>query len=202
MTAFDGPEWSEIFLPDGSLAGAFVRGTLVYFGVLGLFRLILKRQAGAIGLTDVMLAVMVSECVSNALGGSAKSLPNGLVTVAAMLFWNYVLDWSAYRWPAVRRLIEPAAVTLVENGQVVEAGLREERIGRDELLEQLRQNGLTDVSQVRLAMMEGCGAVSVIPKDDDPPPDLARVVTELNELTRRLSAVLDRLPPPTEGTRA
>lgn len=195
MPGFEPPDWADIFTPDAPLLGAFVRGTLVYFGVLALFRVILKRQSGGIGLSDVLLAVLVSEAVSQSLNGNNTSLPNGLVTVATLLFWTFAVDTAAYRWGWVRRLIEPPETPLVRDGRLLHDNLRRERVSREELDAQLRLNGIDDPARVRLACMEADGAVSVIPKEAGPPPELVRAVQELKAASARLAALLDRFPP-------
>src|SRR5688500_2512923 len=73
MTALQLPDWEKVFVPDGSLLESFVRGTLVFLGILLLFRIVHKRQRGSVGLGDVMLLLLVSEAVSQALNGSFNS---------------------------------------------------------------------------------------------------------------------------------
>lgn len=178
MSAFAMPDWAAVFAPDGSLLESFLRGTCVYFGVLVLFRAVLKRQLGSLGLGDVLLLVLVSEAVSPALSAEMQSLPNGLAAMAALLVWNYAMDWAAYRWPRFRRLLHPEPLPLVRDGRPVRENLECERITMDELLGQLRLNGIEDASQVRAAYIEGEGQVSVIPRDDeketDDEPDSAK----------------------------
>ena len=86
------PNWEQMFVPDLSIVETFLRASAVYLALLILFRLVLKRQTGSIGLPDVLLVVLVSECVSASLSAEAKSIPNGLVAALALLLWNYVLD--------------------------------------------------------------------------------------------------------------
>ena len=180
-------EWAGVVWPDGSLLESFARGTVVYFAVLALFRVMLTRHAGAVGLPDVMLVVLASEAVANGLVGEAKSVPNGLATFAALLFWSSVLDRLAYRYPWVRRLLEPAPVELVRDGKPNPGHMRAERVSDDDLQAQLRAAGVGDVADVRLAMLEGEGSVSVLPRDDV--AELRRAVRELQEVVGRLQAV-------------
>lgn len=166
MTAIQMPEWGQMFVPDLPLAESFLRGSVVYLALVVLFRVMLKRQGGSIGVPDVLLVVLVSECVSQALGAEAKSIPNGLAAVAALLFWNFTLDWLAYRSPWVRQLLEPQPLQLVKDGRPIKQHLRKEQISDDELAAQLRENGIDDVAKVKAAYLESEGTVSVIPKGE------------------------------------
>lgn len=167
---FEMPDWGGVFVPDMSLLESFLRGSVVYLSILILFRMMLKRQAGSLGLPDVMLAVLVSECASNALPGEARSVPNALAAVSALLFWNYTLDRLGHRWPWLQRLLEPQPLPVVRDGEPVRENLDAEGITDEELKAQLREHGIDDVSRVKLAMVEADGSVSVIPKDDEEPP--------------------------------
>ncbi|MDY3554871.1 DUF421 domain-containing protein [Gemmata sp. JC717] len=171
MPAFNSPDWAQVLIPDAALAESFLRGSVVYLALIVLFRVVLKRQGGSIGLPDVMLVVLVSECVSNALSANANSVPNGLVTASALLFWNYTLDRLAGRWPRLRRLLEPEPVQIVKDGKPVRENLDTEGISDDELRAQLRGNGIDDVAQVKSAFVESEGSVSVVKKEAPPPPE-------------------------------
>jgi uncharacterized membrane protein YcaP (DUF421 family) len=117
-----------------------------------------------------MLVVLVSECVSVAPSAEAKSVPNGLTAVSALLFWNFTLDRLAHRWPWLQRLLEPQPLELVRDGKPVRENLDREGITDDELAAQLRLHGIDDVAKVKRALMESEGEVSVIPKDEPEPP--------------------------------
>lgn len=163
------PNWEQMFVPDVSIVETFLRASAVYLSLLILFRIILKRQTGSIGLPDVLLVVLVSECVSASLSAEAKSVPNGLVAVLALLLWNYALDWLAYRWPWLERRLEPKPLPLVQDGHLLRENMVSEELTDEELMAQLRMNGIDDVSRVKVAFMESGGAISVVPKEEGQP---------------------------------
>jgi uncharacterized membrane protein YcaP (DUF421 family) len=166
MSAFGAVDWSGVFVPDASLAESFVRGSVIYLSIIVLFRVALRRQGGSLGLPDIMLVVLVSECVSAALSAEAKSVPNGLAAVAALLFWSYAFDRLGHRWPWFQRLLEPEPLPLVRDGKPLRENLDSEGISDEELEAQLRLQGVADVSKVKLATLEADGEVSVIPKEE------------------------------------
>jgi uncharacterized membrane protein YcaP (DUF421 family) len=158
----DWPNWDRIFVPDLSLLESFLRGTLVYFSALILMRVIPRRQVGSIGLTDVLLLVLLSEAVSQALTDDSVSLPNGVAAMAALMFWNFALDWAGHRWKWVRTVLEPKPVELIRDGRLLRENMDQEKITDEELIEQLRQKGVGEVGAVRSAHIESGGHVSVV----------------------------------------
>jgi len=97
--------WTELFIPDKSLVETFVRGTIVYFSILLLLRVILKREAGTVGMADMLLVVLIADAAQNAMAGEYKSISNGVLLVATLILWNFIVDWLAYRFKSVDKLL-------------------------------------------------------------------------------------------------
>ena len=174
MTGLDAPRWAEMFAPDLALAESFLRASAVYFAVLVLFRVVLKRQSGGLGVPDVMLIVLVSEAVSPALSADSKSVPNAIIAAAALLFWTYTLDRLERHWPWLQRRLEPPPVKLIADGEFLRENMSREGVTESELYSQIRQNGIEDAKRVKAAFIEPDGSVSVIPSDDqEPEPGVA-----------------------------
>ena len=192
MAGFEAPDWAGIFIPDASVFESVVRGTVVYFAALVLMRVVPKRQLGSVGLSDVLILVMVSECVSPALNANSTSVVNGVIAVATLLVWDFVLDWAGYQSVWVRRVLEHQPVPLVRDGRAIDEGLRGERITNDELLSQLRLNGVESVGQVRAATLEPDGSVSVVrrhPSEGGPAAAAADFPTALDRFLEAAKAL-------------
>lgn len=151
-------------------AEIMLRGTAVYWFLFLLFRFILRRDTGAMALTDVLLLVVIADAAQNAMAGSYTSITDGLLLVSTIASWNYVLDWAAFRWVRVRRFVEGAPLTLITNGKVHRRNMRRELMTMDDLKAALREHGIEEVSQVRRAQMEKDGEISVIPMHERDQP--------------------------------
>jgi uncharacterized membrane protein YcaP (DUF421 family) len=104
------------------------------------------------------------------------AVPDGLLLVATIIFWAYALNWLAFHVPRLRKLIHPQPLPLIRDGEVLEQNLRKELVARDELLSQLRLQGVEDPSEVKSALMESDGRISVIKKnggETNSPPERA-----------------------------
>ena len=157
-------DWKSIFLPDISIFEIILRGSLMYISLFILLRVILKRQTGTLGMTDLLLITLLADASQNAMAGEYKSLPDGIVLVATIIFWNYLFDWLSFRSERFARLIEPAPLALVKNGKLLRRNMRQELITDEELMTQLREQGLSDISKVKEAYIESDGKISVIQK--------------------------------------
>ncbi len=156
-------DWQAIFVPSLHLAEVFIRGTLVFFFLLILLRT-LRREGGSIGLSDVLVLVLIADASQNAMAGTTTSFTEGAVLVATIAFWDYLIDWLAYRVPAIDRLLRAAPLLLVRDGRLQTRNLRAEMLSEADLMSQLRQNGVESVGEVRRCYIEADGKISVIRK--------------------------------------
>jgi uncharacterized membrane protein YcaP (DUF421 family) len=159
---FQKVDWGSVFRPDIPLLEIIVRGTIVYLSLLILLRLVLKREAGAVGMTDLLVLVLLADASQNAMAGEYRSLPDGIVLVSTIIFWSLAVDWLGFRIPFVGRLVHPPPLPLIKDGRLLRRNMRRELITMEELMSQLRLQGVDDVSSVRQASMEGDGRISVI----------------------------------------
>jgi uncharacterized membrane protein YcaP (DUF421 family) len=90
--------------------------------------------------------------------------------VATIAFWDYFLDWLGYHVPKVKWLIRPSPLVLIKAGRINKQDLQKEMITEDELIAQLREQGVETVDGVKLSYLEGDGHISVIKKDEHSEP--------------------------------
>lgn len=159
---------SNLFLFRVHPAEIFLRATLMYWALFVTFRFIVRRDAGSLGLADLVFVVIVADAAQNALAGDYKTIAEGLMVVGVLVAWNYVLDWAGYHFPLMQKLLQPPPLRLVVDGRPVHRNLRREHIAMSELDAQLRQSGVEDISKVREAFLESDGRVSVLLYEDVP----------------------------------
>jgi uncharacterized membrane protein YcaP (DUF421 family) len=157
-------DWRSIFIPSTHIAEIFLRGSIVYLFLFLLLR-ILRREAGAIGISDLLVVVLIADAAQNAMASEYKSITEGAILVGTIAFWDYFLDWLGYRIPSVQRLLRPAPLLLIKDGHMQRRNMRQEMITEDELMGQLREQGVEGVEEVKKCYLEGDGHVSVIRKD-------------------------------------
>ncbi|MCC6534770.1 MAG: DUF421 domain-containing protein [Burkholderiales bacterium] len=154
-------DWSEVLGITVSPWELFLRGTAIYWFLFLAFRLVVRRDMGAIAISDILLVMLVADAAQNAMASDYRSIVDGIVLISTILGWNVIVDWVAYASPRMRRLLVPRAVLLVHDGTIMKQNLRREFLTQDELEQKLRENGVTDLAQVKAAYMESDGAVSV-----------------------------------------
>lgn len=154
-------DWNAVFVPAVSLAEIVLRGTLVYLLLFFVLR-VLRREAGALGISDLLVVVLIADAAQNAMSSEYKSVTEGAVLVGTIIAWDYSLDWLGYRFPVVGRVLRPAPLPLIKDGRALRQNMRKEMITMEELLSQLREQGVESVGEVKRCCLEGDGHISVI----------------------------------------
>lgn len=164
-------DWHEALVPTVSLLELVLRGSVVYLSIVAALR-VFRREAGALSTADLVVIVLVADAAQNAMASEYHSITEGLVLILTIFAWNYALDWLGFRYAWVYRLLHPAPLLLVEDGRIQRRNLRAEMLTRADLDEQLREQGVEDVAQVKRCYLEADGRLSVIRREQggDAPP--------------------------------
>src|SRR5688500_16690289 len=138
-----------------------------------MLRLLPRRQLGSLGVSDVLVIVLIADAAQNGLAGQYTSITEGIVLVATILFWDYVIDFIDHRFPGLHLNIG-APKLLVSNGRMIKRNMERENMSEEDLMSQLRQHGIEHLRSVRKAYAEGDGSISIIraasgPGDASPP---------------------------------
>jgi uncharacterized membrane protein YcaP (DUF421 family) len=169
-------DWHSLFVPTVSLLELVLRGSLMYLVVFAMMRFF-RRESGALSTADLLVLVVVADAAQNAMASEYHSVTEGTILVGTIVSWNYGLDWLAYRFPRVRRLLNPPPLLLIENGRLQRRNLRAEMLTEADLAGHLREQGIEDFAEVSRCYLEGDGHLSVIKRssaEDARPPKADR----------------------------
>jgi len=133
---------ADLFRVHVSIPELMLRGTLVYWLLFVIFRFILRRDVGAVGIADILLLVIVADAAQNAMSGGYDTFSEGAILVLTIVGWNWLLD--------------------MRQGVPQRHHLRREFITLEELNEKLREQGIENIADVKVAYLEGDGQISVI----------------------------------------
>ena len=140
-----------------------IRAAVVYVFLLVLLRLTGKRQVGQLAPFDLVLLLVLSNAVQNSMNGGDNSITGGLISAATLIGMNWIAAYITYRSKRLEGLMEGHPVILVHNGQVNHEAMRTVQMTTHELESSLRAEGYTGLENVRFAVLENNGHVTVMP---------------------------------------
>jgi uncharacterized membrane protein YcaP (DUF421 family) len=142
------------------------RTAVVYAFLILVLRLSGKREVGQMSILELIVILLISDAVQNSMVGENTTLWGGLVAVLTLLGLDYGLKLLTIRSRRVRRAIEGEPRLLVRDGRLLTKALREEKVEAEEVRAAVRAQGLARIEDVRLAVLETDGSISVIPLAD------------------------------------
>ena len=158
-------DWQQLFGIEKSVLELVIRGTVMYWFLFLMFRFVLRRDVGAIGIADVLLIVIIADASQNAMDDDYKSITEGMIVVGTLVFWNVLTNWLNFKLPKFQKFAEPRPLLLIRDGTLLEGNMRREMLTREELMSKLRQHGIEGPEEVRWAYMESDGQISVGRRD-------------------------------------
>jgi uncharacterized membrane protein YcaP (DUF421 family) len=157
-------DWGELFGLSVSPWELIIRGSAMYLFLFVLFRVVIRRRIGAVGMADILILVIVADAAQNGMAGEYKSITDGCILIATLVGWNMLLDFLQFRFAPLRKLLEPPPLLLIDGGRVLWKHLRHEMISEDEMKTKLREHGVANPAEVEKAFMEPDGQMTVLKK--------------------------------------
>ncbi len=139
-----------------------IRTVIVFFSITIALRLMGKRQLGELELSELVVAILISDLAANPLQDIGIPLLNGLLPIVVLLCCELLISGFIVKSATFRSLVCGRPSILVENGQISESEMRRNRFTLDELAEELRGQGITDIGKVKYAVLETDGTLSAI----------------------------------------
>lgn len=144
-----------------------LRSGIIYIIVLLGLRLLGKSHIGQLSILDFVLILLISNAVQNAMVGNDSSLLGGIIAAATLLLMNYLFTFIRMRFRKAGQLFEGNPSLLIHNGKILREHLEKEQLTEDELERVIREHGLEHSSNVKIAVMESDGTISVIPMSEE-----------------------------------
>ena len=151
------------------MAIIFVRTVILYFAILISMRIMGKRQLGEMEISEFIVAALIADLAATPLQDIGIPLLNGLVPIIIMFCFEIIIAWLNMRSVKLRKLTYGRPELIIRDGRIIREAMRKNRFTLDELMQELRAQGLTDTAQVEYAVLETNGQLSIILKSGDQP---------------------------------
>ena len=188
---------SDLLLPTMSLAEKLLRTIVVYFFLLSALRLAGKRELGQLNQFDLVVLLLLSNTVQNAIIGPDNTLTGGLIGAATLLAINGIVVHFLYSHPKLEALVAGSPDCLISDGKILEENLRKETITKAELELAARKQGFDSLDEVKTARLEVGGALTFVRKHPTEGEDrhgeliarLDKIATAQAELAQRVATM-------------
>ncbi len=143
-----------------------IRATVVFFFVFLVTRISGRRELGSMEPFDLILLVVLGDLVQQGITQSDNSVTGTFVVISTIALLSVLVSWLSFRSARIRLIAGGEPIVLVKDGELIEPNLRRERLTRADVEEEARQQQVASISDIRWAILERNGHISVIPQSD------------------------------------
>lgn len=141
-----------------------LRAAALYIALLLLFKVLGRRSMSELTIFDFVLLLIIGEATQQALLGDDFSVTNALLVIMTLIGIDVLLSRLKWRWPAFDLWLEGSPIIVVENGVPLQSRLQAARLKVEDILESARESqGLERIEQIKFAIIEKNGKISIIP---------------------------------------
>ena len=158
-----------------------IRTSVIYMILVIAMRLMGKRQIGELEVSELVITLLVSEVASLPITDTDIPLSHALVPIITLLFFEVSLSMLAVTFPRMKNILTARPTALIYNGKLRISAMKASRITADELIAELRQQGVTDIDEVLYAILEQNGKITVVQKARFKPPTAEQLSIEAQE---------------------
>jgi uncharacterized membrane protein YcaP (DUF421 family) len=142
-----------------------LRAVVIFFLILLITRIVGRRELSMNEPFDLILLVVIGDLVQQGVTQSDFSVTGTLLALSTFAVLTVLVSFVSFRLRPVRKVLEGSPLVLVDNGRPVEQTLTSQRVALEEILSEARAQQLTTLSQIRWAILEPNGTISIIPHD-------------------------------------
>ena len=186
----DSKIWSDLVHPDISIIEKIIRPVIVYFFLVIGLRLAGKRELAQLNNFDLIVLLILSNTVQNAIIGNDNSLAGGLVGAMTLFAVNYLVVRFLFKHPELDRIVEGDPDVLIEGGEIKHDRLKKELITLSQLEAAAHKQGFASLEEVDRAVLEPGGTFAFIGKK--PSTEVARhneILARLDQIAKALAAL-------------
>jgi uncharacterized membrane protein YcaP (DUF421 family) len=149
--------------PEGLLMDIVLRAAFAYVFILFLMRVVGRRELSSMEPSDLILLVVMGDLIQNGVTQSDYSVTGVVLATSTFGLLAVLTSYTVFRSRRAKRIIEGEPVILVQNGEAIDRNLKGERLTLDDVMEEARAQQLDSLDQVKWAVLESNGSISIIP---------------------------------------
>ena len=141
-----------------------LRAIFLYFFVFAITRVIGRRELSQLAPFDIILLIVAGDAIQQGLTQDDYSLTGAVLVVGTFAILQLITSYSSFRIERLRPLLEGEPIVIIQNGEILDRNLKRERLTKEEVAEEARQQQISSLDQVEWAVLENSGKISVLTK--------------------------------------
>lgn len=171
---------------------------LLYFYIVLVYRIMGKKEVGKLSIIDLIVSILIAELAAMSIESTERSIFISIIPILVLVVIQVVLSYLSLKRDKIRKIIDGSPTTIISAGKIKFNEMAKLRYGLDDLITQLREQGIKSIEEVDYAILENNGKLSVFQKTKDYPMPIIidgkvdfEVLKELNKDVKWVLKILD-----------
>ena len=174
-----------------------IKTTILYFFIMFVYRIMGKKEVGQLSIVDLIVTILIAELAAISIENAESSIFVSIIPIIVLVAIQIILSYTSLKSKSFRHFVEGKPTVIVKNGRIVFSEMVKLRYSLDDLVLQLREQGINSIEEVKFAILENNGELSVFDKKSSYPLPLIldgvidySVLNDINKTTGWLYRVL------------
>ena len=146
-----------------------IKTIVLYFYIVLVYRLMGKKEVGKLSIIDLIVSILIAELAAMSIESTDRSIFVSIVPILVLVIIQIVLSYISLKSPKIRKIIDGNPTTIIKSGKIKFNEMAKLRYGLDDLITQLREQGIKSIEEVDYAILENNGKLSIFQKTKDYP---------------------------------
>lgn len=174
-----------------------IKTIILYFFIMLVYRIMGKKEVGQLSIVDLIVTILIAELAAISIENEESSIFISIVPITVLVLIQIILSYTSLKSKSFRHLVDGKPTVIIKNGRIVFSEMTKLRYSLDDLVLQLREQGINSIEEVKFAILENNGQLSVFDKQSSYPLPLIldgvidySVLNDINKTTGWLFKVL------------
>lgn len=174
-----------------------IKTTILYFFIMFVYRIMGKKEVGQLSIVDLIVTILIAELAAISIENAESSIFVSIIPIIVLVAIQIILSYTSLKSKSFRRFVEGKPTVIIKNGKIVFSEMVKLRYSLDDLVLQLREQGINSIEEVKFAILENNGELSVFDKKSSYPLPLIldgvidySVLNDINKTTGWLYKIL------------
>ena len=174
-----------------------IKTTILYFFIMFVYRIMGKKEVGQLSIVDLIVTILIAELAATSIENAESSIFVSIIPIIVLVAIQIILSYTSLKSKSFRHFVEGKPTVIIKNGRIVFSEMVKLRYSLDDLVLQLREQGINSIEEVKFAILENNGELSVFDKKSSYPLPLIldgvidySVLNDINKTTGWLYRVL------------
>ena len=184
---------------DNMYINMIIKTFMLYLFIILAYRIMGKKEIGQLSIIDLIVSILIAELAAISIEQQESSILVSIIPISVLVIVEILFSYIGLKIPEIKKLLEGTPITIIKNGKLNFEEMRKLRYSLDDLISQLREQGIKSIEEVNYAVLENNGKLSIFPTETEYPMPIILdgkidydVIKDMNKTEEWVNKILEK----------